>query len=283
MRNLRICAIFVLLLCAAALLRWGYSTSSTAETTSHHRTSFYATVWNERGFPAMSPSQYRHDLNSSRSGFARLPSLAYLGAEFDEGLNMPYARAYARAHGIVIRDGWAQSGNRADTSEFFTPNADLVLGTTRSQIFHRAPAGPHSPHRRYVATETTIAGFPVLFVALHLTNGCFSQDASNWWYPARCAAVREEIAWIRSHIVAPAHAANQTVVVGGDMNTGRMIQWGAREAAIRPRTYMQLAVVPATGVRADISDLTVLARNSSSGLFTDHLTVRARISMSPLH
>lgn len=246
----------------------------------HARVSFRVTVWNERGFPAMSPARYRHDLDSLRSGFARLPSLAYLGAEFDAGLNMPYARVYARTHGLVVRDGWAQSGRHVDTVEFFHPRPGVLFGATSSRVFHARAAGPHSPARRYVATSAWIDGYPILFVALHLTNGCFGHTADRWWHPARCVALAEEIRWVRHNLVAPAHAGGWTVIVGGDMNTSRLIRWGARQASIRPRTYMQLAVVPAAGVRAHIGHLRVLARNSWRGLFTDHATLSARITLS---
>lgn len=231
---------------------------------------FKVTAWNEKSFPRMSHAHYVHDLSWAESGWVKAPALVTLGAEFNRPTGeIALTRRRAAYNNLRVR------GAGFDTIEVFKKRRGFHLHGTAAHVFHRG-LGHHSPKRRYVRSWGKVDGYPVTFVALHLTNGCFPL---NPWRVQRCRALHEEIVYVR-HMVRRIHARNRTAIIGGDMNTEHEIVWGKRQASIRPRTLMQIAVVPATGVRAGIDRVRWIARESWAGLWTDHLTPNVRVHLT---
>lgn len=227
-----------------------------------HRTRFDVTAWNERSFPAMARYKYRHDLLGTTSGWAKAPATVVLGAEFHKATNLGIAMRYVHRHHLIHR------GTHGDAAQFFTPRKGLHLGGTADRIYHRA-CGPHSPARNYVATWGRIDGFPVKFVALHLSQMKYHL----------CQA--QETAWLKANVIQRGLDHGRTVIVGGDLNkAGAGYIWHRGQVAIHSQDLMQIAVIPAKGVTPHLRLVNVVSRLNPKGLWTDHLTPRAEVTLS---
>lgn len=249
----------VLALFVAAL-----NTPATAHTNSTSRTARFTVVAaNIRSFPTMSRHAYRHDVHRLTQIVGRK---AVLGSEIKprNGERWQWVHQW-HAAGYAVLHRERETTQAIDTHGFrFVSSA--------SRFIHRKVAGPASPSRYWVRTKTTISGYRVAFMSLHLTNGCTARHRFRWWYAARCRALRDEIATAR-HRVATLHANGWTVIIGGDLNTRHRVDWSpvSGERSIRPTTLMQIAVVPAAGVTAALRDTRVVrARRNGGVLFTDH-------------
>lgn len=236
--------------------------AATATVRDTPKTTFNVTAWNERSFPVMARYKYRHDLLGTTSGWAKAPATVVLGAEFHASTNLDIAMRYVRQHGLVHR------GTHGDAVQFFTPRKGLHLGSSTDRLYHRS-CGPHSPARNYVATRARIDGFPVKFVALHLSQMKYRL----------CQA--QETSWLKAHVIASGLAHGRTVIIGGDLNKfGRGYFWHRGQVAIHSQDLMQIAVIPAKGVTPHIRLVNVLSRLNPKGLWTDHLTPRAKVTLT---
>lgn len=269
MRRL-ILPLVVLLIPVALLVSMIVAPAKAANAPHHHHATFRVTAWNEKSFPRMSRAKYRHDLLGSTSGWVKSPSLVWLGSEWNRQTGeTPLIRQYARGHEMRYL-------GVHDSGMVLRRVPRLHVGGWTTHIFHKAVAR-YSPERSYTKAWGRIDGFPVLFLDTHLTQGCAGPHSRH---PERCGAVFEEIHWLKVHVVAPAHANGRTVIVGGDMNRNPLIRWGVRQAAARPVTLMQIAVVPARGVTAHVSRERVVSRLNSHGLWTDHKTPSAQVRLT---
>lgn len=217
--------------------------------------SFTEAAANIRSYPVMSRSAYRHDI-------ARLTRIRghkwVAGAEIQR--RHDERRLWVR---LWHRVGYRTPHPRVEVTQAVWHRFRIL--SSRVRFLHRRAPGPVSPPRRAVITRMRMHGFRVAGISLHLTNGCFPGKRDRWWYASRCRALRVEIRRVRRW-VGHLRSRGYSVAVAGDMNRHRTIDW-ARHAPQRARVagLMQIAVVPARGVRVGFSNYRVIRR-----LHTDH-------------
>lgn len=230
------------------------------------RAAFTVAAVNIRSYPLMSRRAYRHDIR--RLSHIRGAKVV-LGSEIQRhhGERWLWWRVWRR-HGYRVIHPYRETSQAVDRRRIHV----LASGTFR---LHRAVAGPKSPSRWRVLTRTTVHGYRVAFLSVHLTNGCFRHNDRHWWYAARCRALAAERSRVR-RTVARLHAHHWTVVVGGDVNSRHRIDWSRApgERATRPVTLMQIAVIPARRVHARLTRFRVIR-----GLYTDHDAPTVHVSL----
>lgn len=218
---------------------------------------FTTVVANIRSFPTMSHSAYAHDINRL---YGVRGHKVILGSEI-----MPKGGERALWRSVAARNGYRTLHAEVETSQSIERKHFKVLHSTRTWYQRHAAPGPFSPPRNRVVTKTLVNGYPVAFVSLHLANGCGPGNRHYWWYEGRCEVHYRSIGKQRP-LVARLHDRGFTVVIGGDMNNGnRPIRWSRLQTVTIQRELMQLAVIPASGVRAHVSRTNVV-----TDVYTDH-------------
>lgn len=250
-----------------------------------HRATFTVTPWNEAtDRAAPTHAGYVHDLlSNTTSGWARLGSNVYFGAEWYRGTADPrMTREWIDRHPglhMVQRLAAKQTGGLTDTVPIFMPGSNWTLSKrTHAHRFSglSGEAAYRVHQRRWTVTRAHVNDFLVAFVSLHLTQRCNRNlhPASYW-----CRARNFESAWIRNHVVPRLLGEGRTVIVGGDVNDVKVIPFGDRQDTTRADT-MQASVIPAKGVTASIHLVKVLDRESADGLWTDHHTPESRVVLT---
>lgn len=242
---------------------------------------FSTVVWNEKSFPHMPDQNYVDDLlDPVKSGWVKAPAMAYLGSEFNKAVppEEPKAAQWAAAHNMTVRTAYSDTPSwQNDVAEFFVNRSDLTLYTSHATMIGKAAPGPASPQRRDLKTWASVGGFKVVFVDLHLTNGCLpGKNGAQSWYQARCDLRDQEVATETKNVVDVERANGWTVVIGGDLNDIHTVTWGSGQVDIGDNhDLMQLAVLPASGVKAALDQVRTV-----TSLHTDHPLMSARVTLT---
>ena len=219
---------------------------------------------NIRFTPLMAQWQVRADVRRmARSPRTRAAS-AYLGAEIH---SFGYKAAWRAA-----LPSYRHPGLRTENPISMAPGWRVVSVGIR----HMMDGIPDIAPDLYTTVARTLspAGLRVAFVATHMV--------SRAWTHREASTALRRARWRAHHlstaaIVRSQHRAGRTVIVGGDLNRPTPVRWAPRQQMLANAGLMQLAVVPAAGVRVAVHRLRPVP---TSQLFTDHPIVAARVGLA---
>lgn len=232
-----------------------------------------AAVGNFQSLPVHSKKLIRADM---RKMFTLDPDVTF-SCEIKPATYRSALRVVARRHGHPAVYGLAK-----DTAgDGRTENA-ITLG---HRLSLHAPAHTRrlsdglakvTPNRDMTIVRTvTPAGLRVAHVATHLVSGGWSEhtDSTTAW---RRATWHAEADRIRAK-VQQLHDHGWSVLVGGDLNHPHAVTWHADQITAANQGLMQLAVIPAKGIRAHVGPLSIIPADR---LTTDHPIIAAPVTLA---
>lgn len=222
-------------------------------------------VWNEKSFPPMSSAKYASDFSKGFKLGGK--QTVWLHSEISRPSQIAIYKTIAQKNGLKTYGVFA--GGRSDTT--ITARGLNDLKATRIQISNKQQ-GPVSPIR-WSTLAATAKSPAVTFISLHLTNGCFPGLKNKPYYESRCKSRDAQVALVK-RFIKKLNRLGSAVIVGGDLNLARTIQWGPNQKVAKDR-LMQMAVIPASGMTVSLSNV-----HTIGGYYTDHRLLMGRVRIT---
>lgn len=228
---------------------------------SGHQVEVVIALGNIKSNPIMPPGHVEDDMAALRSLLGSPTYGAVFGAEI------------IKAHGYMAQ--WVEAMSGLHT---YGRGVECPVSTTHGvRVSHAAAkrltigVAKVSPNRYRVTVKAHAGGLKVAYIASHNVNGAKAPVKYRTTIGVRRVLFTTWRRKMRRHIKRLI-AAGFTVIVGGDFNSPGQVRLHPDQVAVLNKGLMQLAVIPAAGVR-----VVAMSHSTKTG-HTDHPLCRARIT-----